>query len=1368
MTIGNSIGDPTSAFNREGVAPVQPTMNMKMSRHFAILLALILGSVLASAQNFTNTASGYWSVSGKWTPATAPTAGGAAADIIVFNPTAADNSTNDLAGAFWLNQLQLVANQAVTLQSSNASSLLFTNNGAALPLITNAVANTLTINSAITLATNLTAGVANVSGCNIVINSNITESVTGTTLTMTGGGSTGGTLRLYGTNGYSGQTIINSSGSLYFTSLGTVGGGASSLGAPTTVTNGTINISGSPTLFYTGGATTTDRILNLISGATTFDPRSGSGLLTLNGNIIGGGLMILKISTNNCVVNGAISVSSGLYLTGGTIGGTATLNNPSNSFPVLSLNQGTLSVNTISNSSKVCAIGNGTSILFGQAATFGKLQFTGANGGACNRTLVIQAGTSYSGGGAIENTVAGQTLTMSGIVTNLAAATAPVLQLMGVGNGVMSGSISNVSGTALEIVKSGGGTWTLSGTNAYSGPTIVSNGVVLVNGNSSTVTNTWTVISGATLGGTGTIGGNVGFGSGAFALFTNGTTMTISGSLTLNNNTVELNLSNNVPTGVYTLATYNTTGSSGSFNATPTVLSGSFANPTTTTNYVTTTGGQLNLVVLNTYSVTYNANGLSGSVPTDSNAYTNGATVTVSGAGSLTIPAGYHFTGWTNSSGTSYSAGSTFAMPGNNVTLYAQISPNNYTLTYNAGAHGTISGTAAQTVAYLASGSAVTAVANAGYGFANWSDGVTTATRTDTALIGGTNVTANYTNNLYTLIYAAGAGGSIGGATLQTVSYLASGSAVTAVASNGYAFTSWSDGVTTSNRTDTALIGGTNVTASFVSTCTSPGIVGGIDPGSATLTAFSPLVLTLTNVTGSADLAYQWRSNSVAILNATNSSYTNLSVVVTDAGNYDCVVTNGCGSVTSSVVVVTINPATPIVQTATTAIAISYGQTLSNSTITVGSFTNLAGQAVAISSYGFVNSGIAPNAGTTNVAVYYLPTDSVNYVSVTNTLYVTVSPAALSITANNDSKFFGLTKTFGAGSTNFTSSGLQNGESIGTVTITATSSPTNGTAATDNVGSYVLTPSEATGGTFNSGNYATTYNTGTLSVIQASTFVGANSSKNPSGYKDTVSYNATLPTDATGSVVFSSTNGAFSTNAVSSGTASSLSITNLPRGTNLITVTYIGDGNYLGSTTNLEQIVTNHPPVANVMTVTRTAGLALIISLSDVATNWTDNPDGDHVSLTGVTMQSTNGVNLFPLNWTTNLDDSIVTTNAYAFIGYTNSPNVADQISYSISDGQGGTKIGFVNIVIQSSVTGTNSITGHDFTSPYSNTVTAYGIPYFYYILERSTNLTSPVWVDVSTNQAATNGVINAVDTFWDLGGVKPSPSAFYQLKWQP
>ena len=56
-------------------------------------------------------------------------------------------------------------------------------------------------------------------------------------------------------------------------------------------------------------------------------------------------------------------------------------------------------------------------------------------------------------------------------------------------------------------------------------------------------------------------------------------------------------------------------------------------------------------------------------------------------------------------------------------------------------------------------------------------------------------------------------------------------------------------------------------------------------------------------------------------------------------------------------------------------------------------------------------------------------------------------------------------------------------------------------------------------------NYSLLTTNGTLTIYQANTFVGASSTKNPSGYKDTVAYIATLPSDATGSVVFSSTNG---------------------------------------------------------------------------------------------------------------------------------------------------------------------------------------------------------------------------------------------------
>jgi hypothetical protein len=91
------------------------------------------------------------------------------------------------------------------------------------------------------------------------------------------------------------------------------------------------------------------------------------------------------------------------------------------------------------------------------------------------------------------------------------------------------------------------------------------------------------------------------------------------------------------------------------------------------------------------------------------------------------------------------------------------------TLTYTAGANGTITGTSPQTVASGASGTAVTAVAASGYHFTGWSDGVTTATRTDAGVSGNISVTANFAISTCALSPSAGAGGTISPATAQTV-----------------------------------------------------------------------------------------------------------------------------------------------------------------------------------------------------------------------------------------------------------------------------------------------------------------------------------------------------------------------------------------------------------------------------------------------------------------------------------------------------------------------------------------------------------------------------------------------------------------------
>ena len=97
-------------------------------------------------------------------------------------------------------------------------------------------------------------------------------------------------------------------------------------------------------------------------------------------------------------------------------------------------------------------------------------------------------------------------------------------------------------------------------------------------------------------------------------------------------------------------------------------------------------------VCLDTYTVTYDGNGnTGGTAPVDPNQYLQGATVSVLDQGTL-VRTGYTFANWNtavNGSGTSYNPNDTFAMPGGNVTLYAQwmtVNPVNQTITVTTSA----------------------------------------------------------------------------------------------------------------------------------------------------------------------------------------------------------------------------------------------------------------------------------------------------------------------------------------------------------------------------------------------------------------------------------------------------------------------------------------------------------------------------------------------------------------------------------------------------------------------------------------------------------------------------------------------------------
>ena len=78
------------------------------------------------------------------------------------------------------------------------------------------------------------------------------------------------------------------------------------------------------------------------------------------------------------------------------------------------------------------------------------------------------------------------------------------------------------------------------------------------------------------------------------------------------------------------------------------------------------------------------------------------------------------------------------------VNTTAEFTLNVYTLTYNAGEHGTIAENGTQQVKHGEDGKPVAAKANPGYHFVKWSDGVTENPRTDKQVTGDINVTAEY------------------------------------------------------------------------------------------------------------------------------------------------------------------------------------------------------------------------------------------------------------------------------------------------------------------------------------------------------------------------------------------------------------------------------------------------------------------------------------------------------------------------------------------------------------------------------------------------------------------------------------------------
>jgi len=317
-------------------------------------------------------------------------------------------------------------------------------------------------------------------------------------------------------------------------------------------------------------------------------------------------------------------------------------------------------------------------------------------------------------------------------------------------------------------------------------------------------------------------------------------TFTITGNRTLVANftaiivTYTVTLSSNPPAGGATTGggSYN---SGASVTVTATANAGyTFTNWTegvnvvsTNANYTFTITGNRTLVAnftetVNAYTVTLSSNPPAGGATTGGGSFNSGASVTVS----ATANAGYTFTNWTEGVNVvSYDANYTFTITGNR-TLVANFTEtvNTYTVTLssNPPAGGTTTGGGSFNSGVSVT---VTATANTGYTFINWTEGVnvvsTNANYTFT-ITGNRTLVANFSETANTYIITLSSNPPAGGTTAGEGSYISGASVTVAATPNaGYTFTNWTEGAnvvsTDANYTFT-ITGNRTLVANFTAT----------------------------------------------------------------------------------------------------------------------------------------------------------------------------------------------------------------------------------------------------------------------------------------------------------------------------------------------------------------------------------------------------------------------------------------------------------------------------------------------------------------------------------------------------------------------
>jgi MBG domain (YGX type)/Bacterial Ig-like domain (group 3)/Bacterial lectin len=189
------------------------------------------------------------------------------------------------------------------------------------------------------------------------------------------------------------------------------------------------------------------------------------------------------------------------------------------------------------------------------------------------------------------------------------------------------------------------------------------------------------------------------------------------------------------------------------------------------------------------------------------------------------------------------------------------------------------------------------------------------------------------------------------------------------------------------------------------------------------------------------------------------------------------------------------------------------------------------------------------------------------YASTSTSQTITVYPAVLTVTANNQNMVYGsavpaLTVTYNQ---------FVNGDGPGSLSGTLSCSTTGNSSSP--AGSYPITCAGQS-----SANYSINYVSGTLTISKAATTTSLSSTPNPSAFGQAVTFTASITQTSgsgeTGTVTWS-TNTGCGTTSVTSGTAGTATCVTsvLAVGNNTVTATYSGDGNHSGSAGTTSQTV---------------------------------------------------------------------------------------------------------------------------------------------------------------------------------------------------